>query len=510
MGMLSWIFGDRAPAPKAAAHPRESGSFWSTHANDGPRPKGAAADFVQSTLATILGKLPKLATADHAMDDMGGGGIALKMQAAAMNIPEVLAMWYASQTFIGYQLAAILAQHWLIDKACTVPARDAIRQGFDVVNVDGDDIDPKALKQIHKADRRMRLNWNLEQFVRMGRIFGIRIALFKVESTDPLYYEQPFNPDGITPGSYKGIVQVDPYWTSPQLDMGSSSMPDSQHFYEPTFWLISGRKYHRSHLIIFRNGDLPDMLKPQYMYGGVPLPQRIMERVYGAERTANEAPQLVQTKRTTVWLTDMAQFAALGDEGIQRMNDWVAYRDNYAVKMGDKSGDEFAQFDTSLADLDNVIMTQYQIVAAAANMPSTKLLGTVPKGFNSTGEYEEASYHEELESIQAHDLTPFIERHHLLVIRSEVPELKDVETTVEWRPLDTPTAKEQADMNLVKAQTGAALIQSGAISSENEQERLKRDPASGYAALELTPPPDPELEADLEDDDPAEDAQARA
>jgi hypothetical protein len=233
-----------------------------------------------------------------------------------------------------------------------------------------------------------------------------------------------------------------------------------------------------------------------------------MERVYGAERTANEAPQLVQTKRTTVWLTNLEALAAAGDEGLEKMNQFVNFRDNYAVKIGGLNADEFQQFDTSLGDLDNVIMTQYQIVAAQAEMPATQLLGTVPKGFNSTGEYEEASYHESLESIQAHDLTPLVERHLLLVSRSEVPELKEVELTVEWRPLDTPTAAEQAAMNLTKAQTGAALIQSGAISPENEQERLKRDPASGYAALELTPPPDPDLEADLNDDDAAQDPQA--
>ena len=60
-------------------------------------------------------------------------------------------------------------------------------------------------------------------------------------------------------------------------------------------------------------------------------------------------------------------------------------------------------------------MSQYQLVAAAANVPATKLLGTTPKGFNATGEYEEASYHEELESIQANDLSRLLARHHLCV-----------------------------------------------------------------------------------------------
>jgi hypothetical protein len=241
--------------------------------------------------------------------------------------------------------------------------------------------------------------------------------------------------------------------------------------------------------VIFRNAEPPDLLKPAYLYGGIPVPQQIMERVYAAERVANEAPQLAQTKRTTVWKTAMDTFIGKGEEAFEALNRWISFRDNYGVKLGDKEGDEFQQFDTSLADLDTVIMTQYQIVAAAANVPSTKLLGTAPKGFNSTGEYEESNYHEELESIQEHDLTPLVERHHLLVMRSFVrPKVQmpgDIDITVEWRPVDSPTAKELAETNLVKAQTGQALVASGAISNEDERARIARDPTSGYAGIEL-------------------------
>ncbi len=34
-----------------------------------------------------------------------------------------------------------------------------------------------------------------------------------------------------------------------------------------------------------------------YNYFGVSVPERIYERVYASERTANEAPQLAMTKR---------------------------------------------------------------------------------------------------------------------------------------------------------------------------------------------------------------------
>ncbi|MDE2467558.1 MAG: DUF1073 domain-containing protein [Bradyrhizobium sp.] len=489
--MFDWFRSRQAQAP--TPQPRERASFWTTHADDRmPSPwRGVMRARTAALPRPVIDGAQDSISSIYGSSDAGNWGGA---------IPDALALWYVNQGFIGHQLAALAAQHWLVDKACTMPGRDAIRNGFNTVSVDGDELPDLAIKMIGRLDRSMRLRWNLEQFVRMGRVFGIRIALFKVDSTDPGYYEKPFNLDGVQPGSYKGIVQVDPYWTAPLLDQNAASQPDTKHFYEPTWWQIQGRKYHRSHLIIYRHSEPPDILKPAYLYGGVPVPQQIMERVYAAERTANEAPQLAQTKRTTVWRTDMARFVANANAAEQRLQDWITYRDNYSVKLGDLEGDDFQQFETSLADLDSVIMTQYQLVAAASGVPATKLLGTTPKGFNATGEYEEASYHEMLESIQAHDLTPLIERHHALCMRSFIrPKLGiDVETTVQWEPLDSATAQEQAAINLTKAQTGAALIASGAIDGSDERTRIATDPASGYHGLGAMPPED--LQRNDEDD----------
>jgi hypothetical protein len=470
--MLKFWKKEIEPAPL----PKHKKSFWGTHAFDHGESFASPRDIVNQ----IVSGLPS-----GTMDDSSNGAPSLKIvqdNSSALN--DVLMMWYASQGFIGHQLCGILSQNWLINKACAMPARDAIRNGYSVASIDGDDMPENATKIINYYDRKFLLNKHLEDFVYKGRIFGIRIALFKVESTDPDYYEKPFNLDGITPNSYKGIVQVDPYWCAPMLDGLSAAQPDSLHFYEPTWWIINGVKHHRSHLIIFRNSELVDLLKPSYLYGGIPVPQQIMERVYAAERVANEAPQLAQTKRTTVWMTDMEKFVSAGDKAISSLNDWSYYRDNYSLKIGDKESDEFNQFDTTLADLDSVIMTQYQIVAAAANVPATKLLGTTPKGFNSTGEYEEASYHEELKSIQANHMTALAERHHELVMKSYIaPKFGYIQTAVTWKPLDTPTALELAQTNLAKAQVGAALIASGAISSEDERARVAKDKESGYNEL---------------------------
>lgn len=405
-------------------------------------------------------------------------------------VPDGQALWYGSQGFIGYQMCAILAQHWLINKACLIPARDAVRKGFDSTVNDGSDVGPQVMDGLSKANKRYRLNQHLVEFVKMGRVFGIRIALFRIASDDPEYYVKPFNPDSITPGSYRGITQVDPYWCIPELTSATASNPAEADFYEPTYWIINNQRYHRTHLVIMRGPEVADILKPSYLYGGLSVPQMIYERVYAAERTANEAPQLALTKRATILYTDIKKALANQQKFEERLATWIQYLDNYGVKVQDHD-DRIEQHDTSLADLDAVIMTQYQLVAAAANVPATKLLGTTPKGFNATGEYEAESYHEELESIQVNDMEPLVDRHQLCVIRSEIAPRFGIEpfkVDCTWRPLDSLSSMDEATVRRTNAETAKIYaVDIGAIDAQEVRANLSADEHSGFNGLpELT------------------------
>ncbi len=387
--------------------------------------------------------------------------------------------WYGAQGFIGWQLCAILSQHWLIDKACTMPAKDAIRHGWEVVVNGGETVTPEAFDKIKKEDKRYAIKRNCLEFIRQGRIFGIRHALFLNEGID---YELPFNPDGIQPGMYRGITQIDPYWIAPELDRDAAANPAAKDFYEPTWWRVNGKRIHRSHFVIMRNGDqVPDILKPSYFYGGIPTPQKIYERVYAAERTANEAPLLAMSKRLTVLNLDLTQALADPVALATKMEQWSQLMNNFGIKVVGQE-EKIAQFDTTLNGLDETVMTQYQLVAAAANVPATKLLGTTPKGFNSTGEYEEASYHEELESIQENELTPLIERHLLCVMRSSFGN-KTANAEISWNPVDSPTAGELADINVKKGQYYAAVSGTGAVDGFDIRQAVIKDPDSGFTGI---------------------------
>lgn len=457
-------------------------------------------------LQHVIDMLPKTTPGDGTTDSCEEGEIldAELLSQNVQGVSEALFLWFATQGFIGHQMCALLSQNWLINKACTMPGRDAVRQGYEIKTESGDAMPDIASRLFKKYDKKYRVNANMVQFVRLGRTFGIRIAFCRIKSDDPEFYEKPFNPDGIRPGSYRGIVQVDPYWTSPLLDAASAADPSSIHFYEPTYWLINGQKFHRSHLIIFKTCEMPDILKPSYYYGGVPVPQAIMERVYASERTANEGPNVALSKRTTVLKTDVAKAFANEGKFITKMRQWMAMWSNFGVKVIDKEDDEVEQFDTSLADFDALIMTQFQLVCAAAEVPATKMLGTTPKGMNATGEYDESSYHESLESIQTHDLTPLLERHHLCVMHSFIkPRIAGqvIETYVDWAPLDSPTMKEYAEIEEIESRTAANYATTGAVDQYDIRESVINNKHSMFNGLAPAEPPAGYQEEESDDEE---------
>lgn len=417
-------------------------------------------------------------------------------------LPLAQTAWYGNQTFIGYQLCGMMAQNWFIDKVCTIPARDAMRHGYEIATDDETDIDPDVLSFIRKRDKHFRIKQNCVELMKFKRVFGIRIAMPVVENSDPNYYIEPFDIRKVKPGSYKGISQIDPYWITPELDFAAAANPASIEFYEPTWWRVNGQRIHRTHLIVVRNSEVVDVLKPTYYYGGIPLPQLLSERVYAAERTANEGPQLALTKRTTWMKVDLTQAVANFSSFLRKMTFFADLRDNYGVKVGGLD-DEMEQFDTSLTDFDELTMLQYTIACAISCCPTTKIMGTSPKGgLGAEGEYDQENYYEFLESEQSDVAEPLIERHHQLLMVSEViPKFgskipDDFVPIISWNPVDTPNAKEQAEINEIKARTAVDLASTGAIDGVDERDRLIADKDSGYNGLGNREPEPPENQDD--------------
>ncbi len=393
---------------------------------------------------------------------------------------QVLSYFVASSSFIGYYAMAVIAQNKIVQMGCSSAAKDAMRNGYELVQENGDELPKEESRKISKLDKKYKLNQNIIEAETFNNVFGIRHVLFK--HTDPNFdYSEPFNPDSFKGGKYAGMAQIDPYWVTPELNDKDITDPTAINYYEPTYWMVNGKRYHKSHFIILSGDPVVDYLKPTYRYGGISKTQQVYERVYAGERTANEIPQLVMTKRMNVRKTDLAKAQANKAKFIETLNAASEFRDNYGTQVIGM-GEESSQLETSLADLDTSMWANYHLVAAIFQRPVSKLFGTGHGGLG-TGDTDEDYDIAMLETLQSGNLEDVAHAHYQRLMMSEFG--KEMELDLVWNPLKVMSDKEQAEVNFIKSQTAVNLYNTGAIGDVDIRENLSADKMSGYSGVKV-------------------------
>lgn len=416
------------------------------------------------------------------------------------DLPDEMVPFF-TQSFIGWQACALLMQNPYIKKACEIPARDAVAVDYEIryntPETDKDESTDEATEQEllqnlkTLSDKKMRIKDICRDANIFKKAYG-QIIVVPTFNTD-VDMSEPYRPEKIKKGTYTGMAIVQPFWVRYELSADGVTSPDKNGYYEPEYYTMSGRqkKIHKSWVIKLVNGALPDILKPVYYWGGVPLTQQIYERVFCAEKVANEAPKLALTKRLLIVDGDINNLVANPQEAFETMQGVANLRDNMGFMVKNRD-DTVSQIDTSLADFDALIMSQYQLTAAIAEMPVTKLMKTQLKGLANTGTYETKDYNQSLVEIQENDFNRILDFHYELLTLSEMGKKIDLDCT--WNPIDTPTELELADIEQKQAATDAQYIAAGVIDASEVRDSLRHNEDSRYKTLaEEMPEPDFDL-----------------
>lgn len=469
-----------------------------------------------SQVAVSNGRVSAMDAETVAMDD--GESISLKdsvnnrfNQYDGRNISDSILSYYASKGFMGYQCYSILGQNKWISKAICMPVEDSLRPGFNYTKIEkdeGESNDEKSdeiIKKFEETSEKMDFKNKLAHWMINCRQFGVAYALPIID--DPEWdLSQPFNIDGVKPGTYKGIKIIDPFWMRPTLTSESAYDVSNINFFVPDFYTIGNNQViHKSHLIKIVFKEVPDVLKPTYYYGGMSLTQMIYEQVFLAEQTSKEAPKLVQNKRLLIMSGNLEESVRNTKRFEDKLKALLEARNNYGVYLTDIN-QTVQQIETSLMEFPELISTQYLLIAGIAEIPYTKFLGTTPKGFNATGEYEMKSYIQMLKSLQERFM-PLIRRHIELLSMSLYG--KQQEISFEFNEIDMPTEQENAQVNAVQTQTLNSLLESGIISSEEARKWLKMDDNSGFGWLDDELPEDLQMKEELELENAKQEATAQ-
>lgn len=135
----------------------------------------------------------------------------------------------------------------------------------------------------------------------------------------------------------------------------------------------------------------------------------------------------------------------------------------------DKDDEDFTRTTTTfagLADLDDRTMRR---VASAAEVPISLIGGEQPKGLNASGDSELTWFWARVAAYQVQELEPRILQIYRLILGQADSPLRPEqleELKLKWHPLWSPTAKEKAEIDKLKADTADVAIKAEMVLPE--------------------------------------------
>lgn len=348
---------------------------------------------------------------------------------------------YYLQRLDSRQIEAAYRTSWLMRKAVDLPPYDMTRAGRDW------QADKPTIEKLEAEEKRLGIWDALRRALVLARLGGAGMVLY-VDGDDQ---EQPLDPARIRTGMLKTVHvwHRDRFALGQMIDAWSDPWFGHPRYYQVQLGGASGLvKFHPSRVIAFKGQQVPDMATNAWedCFWGDSIAQSIQDAVANADAAqAGFAALIEEAKLDIIKMPDLMANAATAEyeqRFMERFRLAALGKSTHRALVLD--GDEdWEQRQINWAGMPDIIATYIQIVAGAADIPATRLLGKSPDGMNATGKGDETNYLTMITGRQENDLRPQIERLDTVLIPSA---LGKPDPAVWWKfaPLQVPTEAEEA------------------------------------------------------------------
>lgn len=360
----------------------------------------------------------------------------------------------------GAQAEAGYRSSWLVRKIVDVPPFDMTREWRDW------QADAGNIEKLEAEERRLQIKAKCQRALVLARLFGGAALILGTGDSDTT---QPLRPDSVRLGGLS-YVHVMSRW---QITEGQQRLdPGDPWFGQPDFFSLTTSagtqiKLHPSRVVAFIGQKAPEggFYGAASWFWGDPIVQSIGEAVRNADLAqAGFASLIDEAKLDILKLKDLMNIVGTteGEEKIKaRLAAANLGKSNWRALVLDME-DEWQQRQITWAGIPDVISAYLNIVAGAADIPVTRLLGQSPKGLQSTGDGEERDYHAMIAARQNELLAPALDRVDDLLIRSALGSRpSDIYYT--FAPLDQTSEKDAAAIEKQAAETVKLYADTGLI-----------------------------------------------
>lgn len=352
------------------------------------------------------------------------------------------------------EILAGYRSNWLIGKIVDIPAEDMVREWRDW------QAGEQQIEKLEEYERQFDIIGKVQQGIAYGRLGGGAI-LIGYGDANP---DQPTRMAGRDQIKYLHVFSRYEVTLGPKIEEVTS-----QWYGQPEYFEIgstgSRARIHPSRMIIFKGQPVPAIMGVSWddAFWGDSVVQRVDRAVKNAIKANDGFARLIDEAKIDIYrLSGFMQNLAGDEAGVRKRVEYTdAGKSSLRGVYLDKD-DEYIQRQLVLTGMPEMIETLLSVVAGAADIPATRLLGRAPQGMNSTGDHDEKNYHTMIRSKQRLYLSPAINKLDDAMIPSALGS-RPADVGYKWAPLSLPSEKEQAETNKIKAETIGIYVDKGLI-----------------------------------------------
>lgn len=293
-------------------------------------------------------------------------------------------------------------------------------------------------------------------------------------------------PEKVGKGDLIRFKNVEPIWMTP--DNYESTDPMDEFFYIPESWWVLGQKINSSRIFEIMQRRVPDILKPAWNFGGIPLILMAKPYVQNWLRTRQNVSDIIDTMRLLVVTTNQAdQMGGTRTRGGslgRRLRLLASTRNNFGV-VALNTGESMQNISTPLSDLSDLQAQSQEQICSITNIPIVKYTTNQPAGLNADSDGVIRMFYDTGEAIRENVIEPPLKRMTDLIQLSLFGEI-DPDLVWRWEKLYELTETEQLDLEVKKAQIRESDIATGQVSAEEGRKQIAGDEDSIYAMSGVT------------------------
>lgn len=300
------------------------------------------------------------------------------------------------------ELTAMYRGDWMSRKIVDLPVADALRP-WRTWQAETDDV-----SAFEAAERALHVRTTVARAFRWARLYGGAALL--IANGDP----SPDQPLAKTRrGGLRCVVALQRHEIQPD---GLVADPLSAAFRQPQYYrVLTGGgtlRVHHSRVIAITGPERPDVDTNPEGWGDSVL-QIVHDAVHHAALSNAAVAELIHDAKVDVIHVDGLSNMLSSQAGVDMITKRFGLANslksiNNMLLLGE--GETWERKQTSFAALPDVLRTYLQIVAGAADIPATRLLGQSPGGLNATGDSDLRNYHDSLAGWREDHVRPVLDR----------------------------------------------------------------------------------------------------